>query len=63
VRFDAELDSSKYAAVVRKDLDDGATYGIQATPTVFINGVMLKELTAAALNTAIERAMTTATPR
>ena len=45
VRFDAELDSSKYAASVRKDLDDGATYGIQA-PTV-LSTVYVKELTAA----------------
>ena len=55
-RFDADVDSNKYAAAVRHDMDDALTYGVQGTPTIFINGVMLKDLTAAGLNAAIEKA-------
>jgi len=55
-RFDADVDSSKYAAAVRHDMDDALTYGVQGTPTIFINGVMLRDLTAAGLNAAIEKA-------
>jgi protein-disulfide isomerase len=64
-RFDAELDSDKYAAVVRHDMDDALTYGVEGTPTIFINGVVLKELTAAGLHAAIDRALVgpTQTPR
>jgi len=58
-RFDAELDNDKHAAAVRHDMDDGAIYGIEATPTIFVNGMMLKSLTAEALIAAIERALTT----
>jgi len=64
-RFDAELDSDKYAPVVRRDMDDALTYGVEGTPTIFINGVVLKELTAAGLHAAIDRALVgpTQTPR
>ncbi|HXM33708.1 MAG TPA: thioredoxin domain-containing protein, partial [Pyrinomonadaceae bacterium] len=56
-RFDAELDGDKYAAAVKHDMDDALTYGVEATPTIFVNGVMLKTLTAEGLVNAIERAL------
>ena len=37
-RFDSCLESSRYAARVQESLDTGASVGVQATPTVFING-------------------------
>jgi protein-disulfide isomerase len=56
-RFDAELDSGKYAEEVRHDLDDGQVYGVDVTPTIFINGVALRELTPEALRAAIDKAL------
>jgi protein-disulfide isomerase len=56
-RFDAELDGSKYAPLVRHDMDEGQTYGVEATPTIFVNGLMMKDLTAAALVAALDRAL------
>jgi len=39
--FDACLDSDKYAQEIKKDQADGATVGVNGTPTFFINGKML----------------------
>lgn len=55
-RFDAELDAGKYEPIVRRDLEEGEGYGIEATPTFFINGVILTEYSEAGLRAAIERA-------
>jgi protein-disulfide isomerase len=56
-RFDTELDSGKYADEVKQDVDDGLIYGIESTPTIFVNGVMLRELSPEALRAAIDRAL------
>ena len=56
-RFDAELDNGVYAAEVQHDVDDGETYGIDSTPTIYINGVMLREFTADGIRAAISRAL------
>lgn len=37
-RFAACLDSGDKAAVVRRDVEDGMRYGVQSTPTFFVNG-------------------------
>jgi protein-disulfide isomerase len=55
-RFDAELDRGVYAAEVRKDIEDGEMYGVGSTPTIFINGVQLRSLSAEDLRAAIDRA-------
>jgi protein-disulfide isomerase len=60
-RFDAELDGGTYAAEVKHDIEDGEIYGIESTPTIFVNGVMLRTLSADALRSAIDHA--TASPR
>lgn len=60
-RFDAELDKGIYRAEVRKDITDGEMYGVGSTPTIFINGIMLRTLSAEALREAIDRALA-ATP-
>jgi protein-disulfide isomerase len=60
-RFDAALDSGQYAAEVGNDVADGEAYGVDATPTIFINGVRLRNLTAEGLRAAIDRAMTSKT--
>lgn len=55
-RFDAALDQGTYAAEVKHDMDDGEIYGVSGTPSIFINGVMLKTLSAEGLREAIDRA-------
>jgi protein-disulfide isomerase len=62
-RFDAALDSGAFATEVKHDIDDGEIYGINATPTIFINGVMLNTLTAEALRAAIDKALSKAGAR
>jgi len=37
-RFDSALDSGKFAKMVQRDIEEGMKLGINATPTVFING-------------------------
>ena len=37
-RFDAALDSHKFAETVQTDLDDGIKLGLKGTPSIFING-------------------------
>ena len=56
-RFDADLDSEKYAAEVRKDIEDGKRYGITGTPTLFVNGVKIRQFSAENFRDAIEKAL------
>ncbi len=62
-RFDAEFDTDKYDAEIRRDLEEGEMFGVEATPTIFINGVMLTELGADGLRAAIEKAFARAPKR
>jgi protein-disulfide isomerase len=55
-RFDAEFESGKYAGEIRRDIEAGEMYGVEATPTIFINGRLLTELSADGLRAAIEKA-------
>jgi protein-disulfide isomerase len=55
--FDAALDSNKYAAEVKHDINDGEIYGVEGTPTIFVNGVELTMLSAEGLRAAIDRAL------
>lgn len=55
-RFDAALDRGVYAAEVKHDIEDGELYGVGSTPTIFINGVQLRVLSAEGLREAIDRA-------
>jgi protein-disulfide isomerase len=57
-RFDAALDSGKYAEEIRHDMNDGQLYGIGSTPTIFVNGKMLKVLNSEGLKAAIDQALT-----
>jgi protein-disulfide isomerase len=62
-RFDLEFESGKYDADIRRDIEDGEMYGVEGTPTIFINGVVLTELGADALRAAIEKAFAKAGKR
>jgi protein-disulfide isomerase len=55
-KFDAALDRGLYAAEVKKDISDGEIYGVGSTPTIFVNGVQLRVLSAEGLRAAIDRA-------
>lgn len=62
VQFDAALDSGKYAAEIRHDIDEGELYGIDSTPALFVNGIAVTEMSNEALRAAIERALAGANP-
>jgi protein-disulfide isomerase len=62
-RFDAELDSGKYEPVLRRDIEDGEVYGVEATPTFFINGAALTDYSADGLRAAIDKAFARAGKR
>jgi protein-disulfide isomerase len=56
-KFDAALDSGKYADKVRRDIRDGLRLGVNGTPTVFVNGRRVNEATYEFLKAAIETAL------
>ena len=56
-RFEADLKSKKFAPDVERDLADGKTYGITGTPTIYVNGVKIRSLSAENVKRAIERAL------
>jgi protein-disulfide isomerase len=56
-RFDAALDSGRFAAEIKHDIDDGQMYGVESTPTIFVNGITLRELSGEALRAAIDRGL------
>jgi protein-disulfide isomerase len=58
-RFDAALDRGTYAAEVKRDIQDGEMYGVNVTPTIFVNGVQLRTLSGEGLRAAIDRAVAT----
>ena len=62
-RFDAELEAGKYDATIRRDIEDGEVYGVEATPTFFINGAVLTDYSADGVRAAIEKAFARAGKR
>jgi protein-disulfide isomerase len=62
-RFDSELESGKYEPVIRRDIEDGEMYGVEVTPTFFINGAVLTDYSADGLRAAIEKAFARAGKR
>jgi len=56
-RFALDLASEKMAVEVRKDMADGIKYGIQGTPTIFVNGVKVRRLSGDDFRSAIEKAV------
>lgn len=56
-QFEADLSSGKYAGLIKKDMAEGANYGITGTPTIFVNGIQVRQISAAAFRRAIERAL------
>ncbi len=62
-RFDAELETGKYEPVIRRDIEDGEVYGVEATPTFFINGAILTDYSADGVRAAIDKAFARAQKR
>jgi protein-disulfide isomerase len=55
--FDTALDSGKYADRVQRDIQEGIGFGINSTPSVFINGRQVMDKSYEALKAAIETAL------
>jgi len=56
-RFDASLDSGKFAEKVQRDMMDGRKLGINGTPTLYINGKRVSGNSYESLKSAIEAAL------
>jgi protein-disulfide isomerase len=56
-QFEADLLNPKIADEIRKDIEDGKSYGIGGTPTVFVNGVKVRQLSPESFRRAIDRAL------
>lgn len=56
-KFDAALDSGKFSDKVQRDIRDGLRLGVSATPTIFVNGRRVSEITYESLKTIIETAL------
>lgn len=57
-KFDTALDSGEYQQTVNRDVRDGRLYGVDSTPTFFVNGVRVLELSEKAFREAIDIALT-----
>jgi len=56
-QFALDFVNEKFAAEVRKDMADGKNYGINGTPTIFVNGVKIRQMSVENLRNAIEKAL------
>jgi protein-disulfide isomerase len=61
-QFEIDSNSEKYSAEVRNDIADGESYGVSGTPTIFVNGVKVRRLSADDFRNAIQYALKTTTP-
>jgi len=56
-KFDAALDSGKFADKVQRDVADGQRIGITGTPSLFINGSPVTDITYEGLKAALDAAL------
>ncbi|HEV7891231.1 MAG TPA: thioredoxin domain-containing protein [Pyrinomonadaceae bacterium] len=56
-KFDAALDSGKFADKVQRDMLDGQKLGVSGTPAVFANGVPVKDSSYEGVKAAVEAAL------
>jgi protein-disulfide isomerase len=56
-QFEIDFKSDATAAEVKKDIADGESYHITGTPTIFINGVRMRALSAEVFKAAIDRSL------
>lgn len=55
VRFGREVKSPELLKEVQRDIDLGATAGVKGTPTIFVNGKILRERSMAGVQELVER--------
>jgi protein-disulfide isomerase len=56
-KFDAMLDSGQFADKVERDVNDGNRIGVNATPTLFVNGRPITDRSYEGLKAAVEAAL------
>lgn len=56
-QFEADLKSKKFAPEVERDIADGKTLGISGTPTIYVNGVKVRQFSPAGFRQAIDKAL------
>lgn len=56
-QFEVDFNSEKIAAEIRKDMADGDAIGINSTPTIFVNGRRVLNLSVPGFKSAIDRAL------
>jgi protein-disulfide isomerase len=56
-QFELDFSSEKTAAEVRKDMADGKNFGVGSTPTIYVNGVKVRRLSAENFRNVIGRAL------
>jgi protein-disulfide isomerase len=61
-RFDAALDSRKFADMVQTDVDDAIKLGLKGTPSLFINGRRVTAKSYEELKESVDAALKTPTP-
>jgi protein-disulfide isomerase len=59
-KFDAALDSGKFAESVQRDMHDGDRAGVAGTPTVFLNGRHIVDVSYEGLKAAVESVLSAA---
>ncbi|MGI8668830.1 MAG: thioredoxin domain-containing protein [Aridibacter sp.] len=56
-KFEKDFADKTLAEEIRKDMKDGESYGVNSTPSIFVNGYKVRTLSASAFRKAIERAL------
>lgn len=56
-QFDIDFNAEKTAAEIRKDVADGEVYGINSTPTIFVNGRRVRRFSVVGFTEAIQKAL------
>lgn len=56
-RFELDLENETIANEIRSDMADGNSYGVSGTPTIFVNGVKIRILSAQNFKEAIDKAI------
>jgi protein-disulfide isomerase len=56
-QFELDFSSEKTVAEVRKDMADGKNYGVGSTPTIYVNGVKVRRLSAENFRNVVGRAL------
>lgn len=56
-QFEIDSNAEKTAAEIRKDQADGDEYIVNSTPTIFVNGIRVRDLSAGSFRLAIENAL------